>query len=92
MIANRILVISISQQINTTILIIILLIKKPVNADHSALTERTETNHKAPKIKVTDRIRIINCKNIFSKGYIENKSREIFIINSVLETNPWSKD
>ena len=29
-------------------------------------------------------------KNIFSKGYTENWSREIFIIDSVLKTNPWN--
>ena len=28
-------------------------------------------------------------KNIFSKAYSENWSREIFIIDSVLKTNPW---
>ena len=28
--------------------------------------------------------------NIFSKGYNENWSREIFIINSVLKANPWT--
>ena len=27
-------------------------------------------------------------KNTFNKGYTENWSREIFIINSVLKTNP----
>ena len=31
------------------ILIIILLIKKPINADYSALTEKIETSRKAPK-------------------------------------------
>ena len=34
------------------------------------------------------RVRITNYKNIFSKGYTENWSREIFIIDSVLKTNP----
>ena len=33
---------------------------------------------------------MIEYKNIFSKGYIENGSRETFIINSVLKTNPWN--
>ena len=28
--------------------------------------------------------------DVFSKGYTENCSREIFIINSVLKTNPWT--
>ena len=62
--------------------------KKSINADYSASTENTESNPKAPKFKVNDRVRIIKYKNIFSKGYTENWSREIFIIESVLKTNP----
>ena len=34
--------------------------KKPFNADYSALTEKNETNPKAPKFKVIKRIRITN--------------------------------
>ena len=62
--------------------------KKPINADYSALTEKIETNLKAPKFKVKDRVRITKYENIFSKVYTENWSREIFIIDSVLKTNP----
>ena len=32
--------------------------KKSINADYSALTENIETNPKAPKFKITDRVRI----------------------------------
>ena len=64
--------------------------KKPINADYSALTEKIETNSKAPKFKVNDKLRITKYKNIFSKGYTENWSREVFIIDSVLKTNPWT--
>ena len=64
--------------------------KKPFNAVYSALTEKVETNPKAPKFKVNDRVRITKYKNIFSKGYSESWSKEIFIINSVLKTNPWT--
>ena len=47
--------------------------KKPINADYSALTEKkNETNLKAPKFKVHDRVRITKYRNIFSKGYTEN--------------------
>ena len=60
--------------------------RTPINADYSALTEKKKTNSKAPKFKVNDRVRIIKYKNIFSKGYTENLSREIFIIDSILET------
>ena len=39
--------------------------KKPINADYSALTDKIETNPKAPKFKVNDRVRITKYKNIF---------------------------
>ena len=64
--------------------------EKSINANYSALTEKTETNSKAPKFKANDKVRITKYKNIFSKGYTENWSREIFIINCVLKTNTWT--
>ena len=47
-------------------------------------------NPKAPRFKVSDKVRITQYKNIFSKGYTKNWSREIFLIDSVLKTNPWT--
>ena len=44
-----------------------------------------ETNLKAAKFKVNDRVRITTCRNTLSKGYTENWSREIFTIESVLK-------
>ena len=64
--------------------------KKPVDADYSALTEKIESSHKAPKFKVGDRVRITKYKNISSYGYIKNWSREVFFNDSVLKTSPWS--
>ena len=64
--------------------------KKHFNADYSPLTEKVEMNLKALKFKINDSVKITKYKNIFSKGYTENWSREIFIVNSVLKTNPWS--
>ena len=58
--------------------------KKPSNADYSALTEKIETNSKAPKFTVNDRVRITKCKNIFSKGYIENWYLFIYYIKYIL--------
>ena len=49
------------------------------------MTEKIETNP-----KVNDRVRITKYKNILSKDYIENWQGEIFIIASVLKTNPWT--
>ena len=39
--------------------------KNFINADYSALTGKIETNPKAPKFKVNDRVRITKYKNIF---------------------------
>ena len=64
--------------------------KKPINVYYYVLTEKIEMNPKASKFKVDDGVRITNYINICSKGYIENCSREIFIIDSFLKTNPWT--
>ena len=64
--------------------------KRPINAGYSALTEKNETNLKVPKFKVNVKVSYTNYKNIFSKGYTETWSSEIFIIDSVLTTNPWT--
>ena len=63
--------------------------KKPINVDYSVLTEKIEMNHEDLKFKVGNIVRITKHKNIFSKGYTENWSGDIFIIDSVLKTNPW---
>ena len=63
--------------------------KKSINADYSGFTERIETNSKAREFKVNDRVRIAKYGNIFSKGYTDDWLREMFIIDSVLKTNPW---
>ena len=52
------------------------------------MAEKIETNHEAPKFKVNDRVTIAKYKNIFNKSYIENWSRETFIIDPVLKVNP----
>ena len=49
-----------------------------------------ETNPKSPKFRVGDRVRITKHRNIFSKGYTQNRSKEIFVIDSVLKTSQWT--
>ena len=61
--------------------------KISINAGYS---ENTESNLKGLKFKVNDIVRITRYNNIFSKVYIENWSREIFFMDSVLKTNPWT--
>ena len=55
--------------VEMNIAILVITGKKPINANYFALTEETESNHKAPKFKASDRVRITKYKNIFSKGY-----------------------
>ena len=43
--------------------------------------KKFESNPDTPKFKVNHRVRITKYKNIFSKGYTENLSREIFIMD-----------
>ena len=54
------------------------------------MTEKIETNPKALKFKINDMVRTTKYKNIFSTVYTKNWSREIFIIDSFLKTNPYN--
>ena len=54
------------------------------------MTEEIEANLKSPKCKVGDKVRITKYRDTFGKCYTENWSREIFVINCVLKTNPWT--
>ena len=46
-----------------------------------------ESNNKAPKFKIGDRVRIPKCKNIFAKGHTPNWSEEVFIIKKVKKSS-----
>ena len=48
------------------------------------------SNKKNPKFKVGDNVRISKCKNIFAKGYTPNWSEEVFVINKIKNTAPWT--
>ena len=49
-----------------------------------------ESNEKDPKFKMGYHVRISKYKNIFAKGYTPNWSEEIFIVNKVKNTLPWT--
>ena len=49
-----------------------------------------EHNKKSARYNVGDRIRISKFKNIFAKVYTPNWSREIFIINKINDTVPYT--
>ena len=62
---------------------------KPKGVKNNNLTEYNEGfNKKDPKFKIDDYVRISKYKNIFSKGYLPNWSKEIFIINKIKNTVP----
>ena len=47
-------------------------------------------NKKGPKFKVGDHVRISKYKKIFAKGYVPNWSEEVFIVNKIKNTVPWT--
>ena len=47
-------------------------------------------NEKDSRFKVGDRVRISRYKNIFAKGYTANWSKEIFIVDKINDTVPYT--
>ena len=64
---------------------------KPVDVkDNTYLNFKKEINNKDRKFKVGDHVRISKYKNIFTKGYMPNRSEETFIIKKIKNTVPWT--
>ena len=64
---------------------------KPINVKDNNFTEYIEEpNEKRPKFKIGDHVRISKYKYIFAKGYTPNWSEEIFIVDKVKNTLPWT--
>ena len=64
---------------------------KPVDVkDNKYIDFGKEVNDKNPKYKVGDHVRISKCKNIFAKGYTPNFPEEVFIINKIKNSVPWT--
>ena len=54
---------------------------KPIDVkDNTYINTSKEINNKDPKFKVGDRVRKSKYKNIFTKGYMPNRSEKVFII------------
>ena len=51
---------------------------------------KKEFNKKDPKFKVGDHVRIPKYKNIFAKKYSLNWSEEVFVVNKIKNTIPWT--
>ena len=64
---------------------------KPIDVTDDSYAEYNEDfNKKDPKFKVGDNVRISKYKNIFAKGYTPNWSEEVFVINKIENTVPWT--
>ena len=64
---------------------------KPRDVKDNNINEYVEeSNEKDPKFNVGDRVRISKYKNIFAKGYTPNWSEEVFIVNKIKNTVPWT--
>ena len=64
---------------------------KPIDVTDDYYAEYNENpNEKDPKFKVGDNVRISKYKNIFAKGYTPNWSEEVFVINKIKNTVPWT--
>ena len=64
---------------------------KPKNVKDDSFTEYfEESNKKDPKFKRSDHVRISKYKNVFVKGYTPNWSEEVFVVNKIHNTVPWT--
>ena len=64
---------------------------KPIDITSDSYPEYNEdSNVTKPKFKVGDHVRISKYKNIFAKGYTPNWSEEVFVINKIKNTVPWT--
>ena len=64
---------------------------KPIDVeDNNKRVYIDEHNEKDSRFKADDRVRISKFKNIFAKGYTPNWSREIFIVNKINDTVPYT--
>ena len=64
---------------------------KPIDVgDNNKRVYIDEHNEKDSRFKVGDRVRIPKFKNIFAKGYTPNWSKEIFIVDKINYTVPYT--
>ena len=64
---------------------------KPINVkDNTYINTNKEINYKYPKFKVGDSVRISKYKKIFAKGYMPNWSEEVFVVDKIKNTVPWT--
>ena len=49
-----------------------------------------DSNEKDLTFKIGDRVRISKYKNIFAKGYTQNRSEKVFVVSKFNNTVPWT--
>ena len=63
---------------------------KPIDVKDNKRVYVDEHNEKDSRFKVGDRVRISKFKNMFAKGYTPNWSKEIFIVDKIYDTVPYT--
>ena len=63
---------------------------KPIDVGVNKRVYIDEHNDKDSRCKVGDRVRISRFKNILAKGYTPNWSKEIFIVDKINDTVPYT--
>ena len=63
---------------------------KPIDVGNNKRVYIDEHNEKRSRFKVGHRVRISKFKNIFAKGYTPNLSKEIFIVDKINDTVPYT--
>ena len=64
---------------------------KPIYVKSDSYAEcNVDSNEEDPKFKVSDRVRISKCKNIFAKGYAPNWLEGVFVISKIKKTVLWT--
>ena len=63
---------------------------KPKDVTDDSFVYVEESDKEDPKFKVGDYVRISKYKNIVTNGYTPNWSEEVFVVNKVKSTVPWT--
>ena len=63
---------------------------KPIDVKNNKRVYIDENNEKDSRFKVGDRVRISKFKNIFAKEYTPNWSTEVFIVDKINDTVPYT--
>ena len=63
---------------------------KPIDVKNNERVYIDEHNEKDSRFKVGDRVRISKFKNIFAKRYTSNWNKEIFIVDKINDTVPYT--